>query len=267
MTERRIQRESVCISSGIHLSVLQKFSWAEATSTRMNPSGYSLRLWITVSLTTWFGETTKKIVRLAATELRKWDMSTISCNLNYLKMDNLSKPEDHCSWVHHSAEDPVSSCGADVVVERTTRFLNWDQRAKAVGVVSRCHLKCFLLQGFTRLAFCNSLGGAFSSLFYFFLVVCTLTMMVSVSRRLVSKYLILEITGLMVVLLENTTSPLKLIPKSVQIVFYLSFSPLCQSAFFPLIKTRIVTCAGNWNWDVTWFNTWIILPLCEIWLR
>ena len=228
MTERRIQRESVCISSGIHLSVLQKFSWAEATSTRMNPSGYSLRLWSTVSLTT------KKIVRLAATELRKWDMSTISCNLNYLKLDNLSKPEDHCSWVHHSAEDPVSSCSADVVVERTTRFLNWDQRAKAVGVVSRCHLKCFLLQGFTRLAFCNSLGGAFSSLFYFFLVVCTLTMMVSVSRRLVSKYLILEITGLMVVLLENTTSPLKLIPKLVQIVFLpfiLSSLPICV---FPL---------------------------------
>ena len=191
----------------------------------------------------------------------------LSCYLNYLKLDNLSKPEDHCSWVHHRAEDPVSSCSTDVVVERTTRFLNWDQGAKAVGVVSRCHLKCFLLQGFTRLAFCNSLGGAFSSLFYFFLVVCTLTMMVSVSRRLVSKYLILEITGLMVVLLENTTSPLKLISKLVQIVFYLSFSPLCQSAFFPLIKTRIVTCAGNWNWDVTWFNTWILLPLCEIWLR
>ena len=186
------------------------------------------------SLWVWKHGSVKPQRRLAATELRKWDMSTISCNLNYLKLDNLSKPEDHCSWVHHSAEDPVSSCGADVVVERTIRFLNWDQGAKAVRVVSRCHLKCFLLQGFTRLAFCNSLGGAFSSLFYFFLVVCTLTMMVSVSRRLVSKYLILEITGLMVVLLENTTSPLKLIPKLVQIVFLpfiLSSLPICV---FPL---------------------------------
>ena len=31
-----------------HLSVLQMFSWAEATSTRMKPSGYSLRLRISI---------------------------------------------------------------------------------------------------------------------------------------------------------------------------------------------------------------------------
>ena len=37
----------------------------------------------------------------------------------------------------------------------------------------------------------------------------TFTMMLSVSRRLVSKYLILEITGLMVVFVLNSFSPLE----------------------------------------------------------
>ena len=60
-----------------------------------------------------------------------------------------------------------------------------------------------------------------------FLVV-TLIMMLSVSRRLVSKNRILEMVGLMVVRLQNSLSPL-------------DFSTIFQSAFFDFIKTLTVT--------------------------
>ena len=56
-------------------------------------------------------------------------------------MDSGHQPQNDCALVHHGAEDAVSGGGADVVVERATWSLDWDQRAQAVRVVSGRYLE------------------------------------------------------------------------------------------------------------------------------
>ena len=61
-------------------------------------------------------------------------------------MDSGHQPQDDCALVHHGAEHAVSGGRPDVVVERTTWSLDWDQRAKAVGVVSGRYLEVAMIQ-------------------------------------------------------------------------------------------------------------------------
>ena len=60
-------------------------------------------------------------------------------------MDSGHQPQDDCALVHHGAEHAVSGGRADVVVERATWSLDWDQRAKAVGVVSGRYLEVAMI--------------------------------------------------------------------------------------------------------------------------
>ena len=129
------------------------FSWADATSTKMNPSGYSLRLRIThLTICNW----DKYFLNLDRYILQ-FDPSGYPFCLRFTLIHNqrsiiqypqkklrTQKPEDHGACVHHGAEDPVPCCRPNVVVERTTWLLDGDQRAKAVRVVSRCHLQIWI---------------------------------------------------------------------------------------------------------------------------
>ena len=63
-------------------------------------------------------------------------------------MDSGHQPQDDCALVHHGAEHAVSGGRPDVVVERATWSLDWDQRAKAVGVVSGRYLEVAMIQKF-----------------------------------------------------------------------------------------------------------------------
>jgi hypothetical protein len=96
--------------------------------------------------------------------------------------------EDHGALVQHRAEHPMPHSGPYLIIKRAGWLLNRDDRAETVSVVPGGHLQMVLGWKLNP----NN----------------TLTMMLSVLRRLVSKYLIREMTGLMVVWLMNSLPPL-----------------------------------------------------------
>ena len=60
-------------------------------------------------------------------------------------MERGHQPQDDSALVHHGAEHAVPGGRANVVVERTTWSLDWDQRAQTVGVVSGRYLEVAMI--------------------------------------------------------------------------------------------------------------------------